>query len=292
MIFHNMLLVFSVVILSAQSLTGSAVPERVAYKALHQKVGNADMVPEGQANKILNVRDLLLKKARYAKDCNELIRQGFKDSGLYVIQPQPVESTPMIVVNCEMEYDCGGWTLLEKKSRQSPLTWNETWTTYEYGFGNVLGDHYLGNLYMHYITSQMWYKVRIVMDQMNDANKMIQRYAEYDMFRVGSSLTGYKLYLGGFTGNGGDAMTVFDNLVDNMPFSTRDQDSDQDSANCALKYGGGWWFNTCASDTPYAMLTQKESIHWQPFCKNCSKVQIMVRSVNMYCPRRGMITKY
>ncbi|XP_032879398.1 fibrinogen-like protein 1-like protein [Amblyraja radiata] len=292
MIFHNMLLVLSVVILSAQSLTSSAVPEGVAFRALQAKVGNAKMVPEGEANKILNMRDLLLKKARYAKDCNELLRLGFKQSGLYVIQPEPVVGTPMIVVNCEMEYDCGGWTLLEKNSRQSPLTWNETWSTYEFGFGNVLADHYLGNRYIHYLTSQMWYKARVVLDQPNKANKIIRRYAEYDMFRVGSLGTGYKLYLGSFNGNGGDGMTVFNNLVDNMPFSTRDRDSDQDSANCALKYGGGWWFNTCASDTPYAMLTQKESINWQPFCENCSQVQVMVRSVNMHCPRRGMMTRH
>ncbi|XP_032879399.1 fibrinogen-like protein 1-like protein [Amblyraja radiata] len=262
--------------LSAQSLTSYAVPERVVFQALNAKVGNADMVPEGQASKILNVRDLLLKKARYAIDCNELLQQGYMVSGLYVIQPEPVQETPMIVVNCEMEYDCGGWTLLEQNSRQSTRKWNETWTTYEYGFGNILGDHYLGNIYMHYITSQMWYKARVVLDQANEANQIIRRYAEYDMFRIGSSLTGYKLDLGG-------EMSVFNNLFDNLPFSTWDRDSDQDSANCALKYGGGWWFNTCASDTPYAMLTQKESIHWEPFCKKCTRVQIMVRPVNLHC---------
>lgn len=279
-------------ILSAQSLTSYAAPESMTFKALHEKVDNAKMVPDGEVSKIINVRDLLLKKARYAKDCNELFRQGFKKNGLYVIQPEPISISPMIVVNCEMVYGCGGWTVLEKNSRQSPLTWNETWTTYEYGFGNVLANHYLGNRYMHYITSQMWYKARVVLHQANKANKIIQRYAEYDMFRVGSSLTGYKLYLGGFKGDGGDGMTIFNNLVDNMPFSTRDRDSDQDSANCAQKYGGGWWFNTCASDTPYAMLTQKEAIHWQPFCKDCTEVQLLVRSVNMYCPRRGMMTRY
>ncbi|XP_078260508.1 fibrinogen-like protein 1-like protein [Rhinoraja longicauda] len=290
--FHDKWLLFSVVILSAQSLTSYAVPEAMTYKALQVQVGNAKMVPEDKVNMIINVRDLLLKKARYAKDCNELLRLGFNESGLYVIQPEPVQSTPLIVVNCEMEYDCGGWTVLEQNSRQSLLTWNETWTTYEFGFGNVLGDHYLGNKYMHYITSQMWYKARVVLDQANQANKIIRRYAEYDIFRVGSPLSGYKLYLGGFTGNGGDGMTVFNNLVDNLPFSTRDRDSDQDSANCALKYGGGWWFNTCATDTPYAMLTQKEAIHWKPFCTNCIRVQFLVRSVNMYCLRRGMVNRY
>ncbi|XP_078259444.1 fibrinogen-like protein 1-like protein [Rhinoraja longicauda] len=273
--FYNKWLVFSVVILSAQSLTSYAAPESMTYKALQFKVGNAKMVPEDKVNTIINVRNLLLKKARYANDCYELLQQGFKESGLYVIQPEPVQNTPLIVVNCEMEYDCGGWTVLEQNSRQSLEKWNETWTTYEFGFGNLLGDHYIGNKYIHYITSQMSYKARVVLDQADEANKIIRRYAEYDMFRVSSPLSGYKLDLGG-------AMSVF-NLVDNLPFSTWDRDSDQDSANCALKYGGGWWFNTCACETPYAMLTQKESIHWEPFCKKCTRVQLLVRPVNMHC---------
>ncbi|XP_078260506.1 fibrinogen-like protein 1-like protein [Rhinoraja longicauda] len=275
--FHNKLLVFSVAILSAQSLTSYAAPERLTYKALQIKVANANMVPKNKVNTIINGRDLLWQKANYAKDCNDFLQQGYNTSGLYVIRPKTLLDTPLIVVYCEMEYDCGGWTLLEQNSRQSKQMWNETWTAYEFGFGYILGDHYLGNKYMHYITSQMWYKARVVLNQVNRANKIIRRYAEYDMFRVSSALFGYKLDFGG-------EMPVFNNLVDNLPFSTWDRDSDQDSANCALKYGGGWWFNTCASETPYAMVTQKASIHWEPFCKKCTRVQLLVRPVNMPCP--------
>jgi len=30
-----------------------------------------------------------------------------------------------------------------------------------------------------------------------------------------------------------------------MKFSTKDQDHDIDSSSCALKYFGGWWYQSC-----------------------------------------------
>lgn len=29
------------------------------------------------------------------------------------------------------------------------------------------------------------------------------------------------------------------------PFSTKDQDNDQDDRHCAVTFKGGWWYNTC-----------------------------------------------
>ncbi|XP_059825128.1 fibrinogen-like protein 1-like protein [Hypanus sabinus] len=281
------LLALTVLILSPQIFVDA---DGQLYNIVQENVKNANLLSRDNVDRIINARDLLMRKARKAKDCNELFRHGYTMSGLYVIQPDPVDKTPLLVVNCEMEYDCGGWTVLERKSRSSPLTWNETWTTYQYGFGNILADHYLGNEYIYFLTNQMWYKARVVLEK-NRNGKKIQRFAEYDIFRVGPEKYNYPLYLGAYKGNAGDALSVPGNMVDNLPFSTRDKDSDLDSQNCANKYGGGWWFNTCPSREPFAMLTKKESIYWEPYGDDAEHVTILVRSVNMYCRKKGLISK-
>ncbi|XP_067843023.1 fibrinogen-like protein 1-like protein [Heptranchias perlo] len=280
--FHKQLLAFTVILLSAQSFT-MAAESILSYKSIALKVANVKMVPQERMKDIINVRDLFLKKAKYGRDCEELAQQGFTESGLYVIQPDAVSKAPILVVHCNMSYDCGAWTTLQRNTRQSEMTWNETWTTYKFGFGNVLGDHYFGNEYMHFITTQKWYKARIIVDE-EVGTRVIQKYAEYDIFRIGNENTNYRLHLGQYKGSAGNAMSIIPNMVDNLSFSSRDRDTDADQAhNCAQKYGGGWWFNSCSDPNPYAMLTQKENIHWEPFCKNCRHVALLVKPVHMFC---------
>ncbi|XP_055959225.1 fibrinogen beta chain-like [Patella vulgata] len=46
-----------------------------------------------------------------------------------------------------------------------------------------------------------------------------------------------------------------------QPFSTYDQDNDNDAIrNCAAEHGGGYWYNACGRCNPTGPLTQPLSV--------------------------------
>lgn len=85
---------------------------------------------------------------------------------------------------------------------------------------------------------------------------MACRYADYNMFRIGSEADKYRLTYGFyFGGDAGDAFDGFDFGDDpsdkyytshnGMQFSTYDSDNDKYDGNCAEQEGSGWWMNRC-----------------------------------------------
>ena len=42
-----------------------------------------------------------------------------------------------------------------------------------------------------------------------------------------------------------------------MMFSTKDNDNDKNSSNCAAGYGNGWWFNYCHHSNLNGMYYKK-----------------------------------
>eukprot|EP00794_Sanderia_malayensis_P019521 gene19521-21451_t len=66
-------------------------------------------------------------------------------------------------------------------------------------------------------------------------------YAKYSHFKVGPERGNYKLEVSGFTGNMGDSFSYHNN----MQFSTKDKDNEQDSRHCARTYHGAWWYKKC-----------------------------------------------
>ncbi|XP_053327148.1 fibrinogen-like protein 1-like protein [Spea bombifrons] len=238
-------------------------------------IANIDMVPN--VTKVLNLKDVFSRKVFYTRDCDELYRLGHRQNGLYVIRP---EGSPKLVVQCFM-YDCAGWTVIQRNSFNTEITWSESWTTYKYGYGNIESDHWLGNHYIHLLTAQKWNKVRI--DLVSPENEA--RHAEYDSFYVTGEDEKYRLRLGTYSGDAGDSMTsgALKNMHDNMRFSTHDNDNDRRyNANCADEHGGGWWYDFCYD----AQLNKKNGIHWETLCDhNCKRSVMMIKPVHMYCYR-------
>eukprot|EP00794_Sanderia_malayensis_P002450 gene2450-2821_t len=66
-------------------------------------------------------------------------------------------------------------------------------------------------------------------------------YAKYRQFKVGPERGNYKLEVSGFTGIRGDSLSYHNN----MQFSTKDKDNDQDGRNCARLCHGAWWYKNC-----------------------------------------------
>ncbi|NXX99859.1 FGL1L protein, partial [Centropus bengalensis] len=109
----------------------------------------------------------------FPADCSRL--PSSSPSGVYVIQPK---GSPPRVVWCDMDTEGKGWTVVQRNSYSTEITWKESWTTYKYGFGNVQSDYWLGTEYLHLLTQQGTYKVRFVVR--NKAN--VTHFAEYDIF--------------------------------------------------------------------------------------------------------------
>ena len=46
-----------------------------------------------------------------------------------------------------------------------------------------------------------------------------------------------------------------------MAFTTRDKDNDLSKRNCAVAYGGGWWFRSCLNANLNGKYLEKDKTH-------------------------------
>ncbi|XP_014815230.1 PREDICTED: fibrinogen-like protein 1-like protein [Calidris pugnax] len=275
---HLCLLLFTCLLALAASLPAFDI------KNLHLLNGTLDEImnvpPESSqldngGEHVRQVRDIAPRPPAghgWPKDCSEI--PASSRSGVYIIQPKGLHH---LVVYCEMNVTGGGWTVIQRNQKDTPVTWAESWSTYKYGFGNVRSEYWLGTEYIHQIAKQKVYKVRFVIQDSTDNTN----FADYNLFSVEDESHGYRLRLGSYTGTAGDAMTS-DNpktMHDNMKFSTKDHDQDTYSKNCAYSYEGGWWYSACYS----VRLNFKGGMTWGSLCKgNCKSSLILIKPAP-YC---------
>ncbi|XP_013409576.1 fibroleukin-like, partial [Lingula anatina] len=86
---------------------------------------------------------------------------------------------------------------LFQKRMDDSVDFYRDWNDYKYGFGNLSGEHWLGNNKMYLLTSQDDYELRV---DMEDAAG-IWAFAQYDHFGISSEATKYRLRLGNYSGN-------------------------------------------------------------------------------------------
>ena len=135
-----------------------------------------------------------------------------------------------------METDGGGWTVFQRRQDGS-VDFYRYWTDYENGFGNLTGEFWLGLGKINRITKEQSNTLRVDLGDFD--NNTI--YAQYTTFSVGDSTTKHNLTVGGYSGTAGDSLAYHNG----MKFTTRDNDNDNYSGNCAQIDRGAWWFNIC-----------------------------------------------
>ena len=138
-----------------------------------------------------------------------------------------------------METDGGGWTIFQKRMDGS-VDFYLNWADYVHGFGNISEEHWLGLSKLHRLANgSVSTELRVDMKDKDG----VYGYAKYSLFYIGGSSTDYTLHISGYSGPSG----VGDSLAhhNGQKFSTKDNDNDSWSGNCADKYFGGWWYEKC-----------------------------------------------
>ncbi|XP_063404621.1 microfibril-associated glycoprotein 4-like [Mytilus trossulus] len=189
---------------------------------------NTDCIPI--AEKWQNA--VLIRIANRPTDCGDLDKST-SNSGLYKIF---TEFFLCFKVFCEMEKHGGGWTVFQRRMNGETNFYRD-WNAYKQGFGDLRQEFWLGNDYLHLLTSQGHYRLRIDMEDF-DNNKT---YALYHHFSIGGESSGYILSVSGYSGDAGDSMT----FQNGQKFSTKDRDNDIWGNDCAEESKGAWWYSTC-----------------------------------------------
>ncbi|XP_062596825.1 fibrinogen C domain-containing protein 1-B-like [Saccostrea cucullata] len=168
------------------------------------------------------------------KDCSDIVKRDPSKNGqdgVYVIYADKRRE-----VFCDMTTDGGGWTVIQKR-QDGDVDFYRTWIEYKDGFGNASKNYWIGNDAIHSLTKDRNQKLRIDLKSYNGE----EIYAEYSTFYIGDEDNKYTLTVSGYNGTAGDSMTYHNG----MKFTTKDQDNDMRSSNCAIQYHGAWWYNEC-----------------------------------------------
>lgn len=185
-------------------------------------------------------------------DCTQIkMRSPQASSGVYVISPAGFNT--QFKVYCEMRLD-GGWTVFQKRSgREVPF--NKNWAAYKDGFGNLTQDHWLGLKKVFWLTKKKKWTMRVDLWDHEGGTA----FAEYKNFKLGNKKSAFKLHVGKYSGNAGDAIRGTYPGVDQNKYGFSTSDRDNDGCNpcifgdiaesdCSFSEGNaGWWFSRCGS---------------------------------------------
>ena len=133
---------------------------------------------------------------------------------------------------------------------------NRSWAEFKVGFNDSRGNYWLGNDLLHELTKEARYKLRCLVQARSNG---IVYVANYDTFLVGSEANNYTLRVASYSGNAGDSMSYHNGMM----FSTYDRDNDNlNDVDCAQKYAGGFWYNSCYYAGVNVMKGRQQGFTW------------------------------
>ncbi|XP_019645318.1 PREDICTED: uncharacterized protein LOC109486070 [Branchiostoma belcheri] len=185
------------------------------------------------------------KRIQAPQDCTDTFALGLQYSHVYAVgHPKTFQTY------CDMDTDFGGWTVIQRR-QDGTVQFDKTWTEYEQGFGNLIGEYWLGLGNIHSLTTQKQNELYVYLEDWETNS----RFARYSMFSVGDASSKYTATIGGYSGDdAGDSLYNSNSRhsINNIQFSTTDQDNDGVSTDCAGTFGqGGWWYTPSCG---YALL--------------------------------------
>ncbi|KXJ14374.1 Ficolin-2 [Exaiptasia diaphana] len=167
-------------------------------------------------------------------ECSSIYKQGERQNGVYTVWP---DNQGKIKVYCDMKTDGGGWTVFQRRMDGS-VDFYRNWTDYKRGFGNLTGEFWLGNDFIHRLTAVKHSSLRVDLGDW-DGTKI---YAKYGQFKIEDESHNYTLMVSLYSGNAGDSLVYHTN----KDFTTKDRDNDERAgSNCAVLYHGAWWYWKC-----------------------------------------------
>ena len=153
--------------------------------------------------------------------------------------PIHIDQTLFFDAPCDMQTDGGGWIVFQRRVDAS-VDFYRNWNEYKNGFGDLNGNFWLGLEKIHKLAGPG--KGAILRVDVKDKSKPNElKYAEYSKFEISNEADGYRLTVGGYSGDAGDSLSYHSG----RKFTTQDRDNDLKNYNCAVKRESAWWYSDC-----------------------------------------------
>uniref|UniRef100_A0A0K8R7P1 Putative ficolin/ixoderin n=1 Tax=Ixodes ricinus TaxID=34613 RepID=A0A0K8R7P1_IXORI len=147
----------------------------------------------------------LKKPGKRKVSCAQLKREGNDESNDYLINPHNI-----FYVWCDMDTDGGGWTIIQRRSKdeEGEDKFEKSKEEYEKGFYGGVSSYWIGNENLHLLTNfpnnEQVLRIELTRQDGNNIN------VEYDQFKVGSKADEYELSIGKYKGpHGYDALKSY-----------------------------------------------------------------------------------